>query len=242
MLLSLNCRVHKSWSSTAAALPVKNSTPALLFGALFMEPKIAHVDILVMSHPDLDHYGGLAFVAEHFTPRELWFNGEQSTSPRFARLWTALERNGATFRKLCREKSPIQFIQFAEVRAQILHPPCQPSDFAMNNASLVLRLSYGSIDVLFTGDLEAEGERQVLAQNSAIASEVLKAPHHGSRTSSTSAFLNAVVPQVVIASLGYHNHFGFPARAVQRYGTSYRLLRTDLDGRCLLSVTEELHR
>ncbi len=102
----------------------------------------------------------------------------------------------------------------------------------MNNASLVLRLSYGSIDVLFTGDLEAEGERQVLAQNSAIASEVLKAPHHGSRTSSTAAFINAVVPQVVIASLGYHNRFGFPAReVVQRYeGHHSRLLRTDLDG------------
>ncbi len=207
-------------------------TGAAILAPFLWSRKIAHVDILVMSHPDLDHYGGLAFVAEHFTPRELWFNGERSMSPRFARLWTALEQNGATFRKLCAEESPIQFTQFAAVQAQILHPPCRPSDFAMNNASLVLRLSYGSIDVLFTGDLEAEGERQVLAQNSAIASEVLKAPHHGSRTSSTSAFINAVVPQVVIASLGYHNRFGFPAReVVQRYERHHsRLLRTDLDG------------
>jgi competence protein ComEC len=194
--------------------------------------KIAHVDILVMSHPQLDHYGGLAFVAEHFTPRELWFNGEQATSARFARLWLALERNGATFRKLCREAPPPPLAQLAEVHAQILNPPCQPVGLDTNNASLVVRLSYGNIDVLFTGDLEAEGERQMLVRNGAVVSEILKAPHHGSRTSSTSAFVSAVAPQLVIASLGFQNHFGFPAQeVVRRYeGKHSRFLRTDRDG------------
>jgi competence protein ComEC len=191
--------------------------------------KIGRVDILVMSHPQLDHYGGLTFIAEQFAPRELWFNGERASIKRFSRLWTSLERVGATFRILCRETPRIDLM---EVQAQILHPPCHYTGLDTNNASLVLRLSHGVIDILFTGDLEAEGEQLLLTHESAIASEILKAPHHGSRTSSTPAFVSMIAPQVVVASLGYHNRFGFPAaEIVQRYeqgGT--RFLRTDQDG------------
>ncbi len=194
--------------------------------------KIAHVDILVMSHPDLDHYGGLAFVAEHFTPRELWFNGARATNMRFTRLWTALEQSGATIRKLCQDESPLQPTQFDKVHAQILNPPCQSVALNTNDASLVVRLSHGNIDFLFPGDVEAAGEQQVLFHNSTVASEIVKAPHHGSRTSSTTAFVEAVAPQLVVASLGFQNHFGFPAQeVVRRYERVHsQFLRTDRDG------------
>ena len=96
----------------------------------------------------------------------------------------------------------------------------------------MLRLSHGTIDFLFPGDLEAEGEQFLLSQNGSITSEVLKAPHHGSRTSSTQAFVDAVSPQLVAASLGYLNRFKFPAReVVRRYEEkNARFLRTDRDG------------
>lgn len=196
--------------------------------------KIARVDILVMSHPQLDHYGGLAFIAEEFAPREFWFNGERASVERFARLWAALVKNGVTLHQLCREE-PVP--QFSEVTVQILHPPCQQSGLDTNNASLVLRLSHGAIDFLFSGDLEAEGERILLTQHSALASEILKAPHHGSRTSSTTLFIGAVAPQVVVASLGYRNRFGFPAEeVVRRYENQHaHFLRTDLHGAVLIS-------
>jgi competence protein ComEC len=191
--------------------------------------KIARVDILVMSHPQLDHYGGLAFVAEQFAPRELWFNGERASITRFARLWTALEHAGAALRVFCRDTSRIDLVR---VQVEVLHPPCQHTGLDTNNASLVLRLSHSEIDFLFTGDLEAAGEQGVLAHRSEVASEILKAPHHGSRTSSTLAFVNEVNPQVVVASLGDHNRFGFPAaEVVQRYKQKgSRFFRTDQDG------------
>jgi len=193
--------------------------------------KIGRVDILVMSHPQLDHYGGLAFVAEHFAPRELWFNGEQSSAARFTRLWEALQRNNVALRQLCRDT---QLPSFSLVRAQILHPPCPPTGFDTNNASLVLRLSHGDIDLLFPGDLEAEGEQELLAHHdsTAVVSEIVKAPHHGSRSSSTVAFIDGVSPRFVVASLGYQNRFKFPAEeVVRRYEERQcQFLRTDLDG------------
>ena len=191
--------------------------------------KIGRIDTLVMSHPQLDHYGGLAFLAEHFSPSEFWFNGEETDSERFAKLEQALEQSGVTVRVLCRESPDMNL---SGVHIQVVHPSCQGLGLDTNNASLVLRLSHGEIDFLFSGDIEAEGESIVLATGKALQSEVLKVPHHGSRSSSTVAFVQAVSPQLAIASLGLNNRFGFPApEVVQRY-LAHRtpLLRTDQIG------------
>jgi competence protein ComEC len=191
--------------------------------------KIGRVDIVVMSHPQLDHYGGLTFVVEHFAPREFWFNGEHASIERFVRLRSTLERKGVLFRTLCRDMAPMPV---AGVSVRIMHPPCQQTGLDTNNASLVLRLSHGTIDLLFTGDLEAGGEQVLLSHGGEVASEIVKAPHHGSRTSSTAAFIDAVEPHLVVASLGYFNRFGFPAEeVVRRYERRQaRFLRTDQDG------------
>ncbi|HKA53865.1 MAG TPA: DNA internalization-related competence protein ComEC/Rec2 [Candidatus Binatia bacterium] len=188
--------------------------------------KIGRVDMLVMSHPQLDHYGGLMFLAERFAPREFWFNGERAQGERFQRLLSALDRAGVTVRALCRETPEMRL---AQVRVHILHPPCRPAGFDTNNASLVLRLSYGVIDLLFTGDIETNGERALLSADGTLSSEILKVPHHGSRTSSSKAFVEAATPQVAVASLGYHNRFAFPAsEVVLRYAEQgARFLRTD---------------
>ncbi len=191
--------------------------------------KIGRVDILVMSHPQLDHYSGLIFLTQRFSPREFWSNGERAQGERFQQLLSALDRAGVTPRVLCRETPTMHL---AQVHAHILHPPCQPAGFDTNNASLVLRLSYGVIDLLFTGDIEATGEYALLAANGTLSSEILKVPHHGSRTSSSKAFVEAATPRVAVASLGYHNRFAFPApEVVQRYvQQGSQFLRTDQAG------------
>jgi competence protein ComEC len=191
--------------------------------------KIGRVDILVMSHPQLDHYSGLTFVAQHFSPREFWFNGERARGERFHQLMTALEQAKVSVHRLCRETPTMQF---AEVQIQVLHPPCQSVALDTNNASLVLRLSFNEMNVLLTGDIEAEGEAIILSTGPPLASTILKVPHHGSRTSSTRAFVQAVAPQVAVASLGSNNRFSFPApEIVQRYREQKsRFLRTDRAG------------
>lgn len=196
--------------------------------------KIGRVHTLVMSHPQLDHYGGLAFLVERFAVQEFWWNGERATSPRFAHLEALLRQQKVTMRQVCRE-TPTTTI--SGVRIQVLHPPCQPSRLDTNNASVVLRLSYDTVDVLFTGDIETLAEQLLLSAALPLTSEIVKVPHHGSRTSSTRAFVEAISPQVAVMSLGAHNRFRFPApEVVQRYERQgSRVLRTDLAGTIFLS-------
>lgn len=191
--------------------------------------KIGHVDILVMSHPQLDHYGGLLYLADHFSPRELWFNGEQGQGERFTKFMDIVTQKGIQLRTLCHEAPPPHLPQ---VSLQVLHPPCHNSRLDTNNASLVLRLSYGTTDILFTGDIEKEGETVLLSATTNLPSEILKVPHHGSRTSSSPAFVSATTPELAIASLGVDNRFHFPAgEVVQRYqDQGSRWMSTDQTG------------
>jgi competence protein ComEC len=103
-----------------------------------------------------------------------------------------------------------------------------------NNLSMVLRIDEPPQSVLFTGDIEAAAERALLARTppAMLAATVLKAPHHGSRTSSSAAFVAAVRPQVAVLSLGYRNSFGFPAPEVVAHylAAGARVYRTDQTG------------
>ena len=101
-----------------------------------------------------------------------------------------------------------------------------------NNHSVVLRLQFGQISFLLPGDIEAPVERELLTSGISLAATVLKSPHHGSRTSSTEAFLAAVEPQVVVISVGEENRFGHPSPEVMERYTAYGLpvLRTDQRG------------
>jgi competence protein ComEC len=128
-------------------------------------------------------------------------------------------------------------LEGASVRC--LGPAPDEAESRDNDLSMVLRIAQkstivGTQGVLFTGDIEAAGERALLARIPAamLAATVLKAPHHGSRTSSSSAFIAAVRPQVAVLSLGYRNRFGFPApEVVERYlEAGVRVFRTDRSG------------
>jgi competence protein ComEC len=110
-----------------------------------------------------------------------------------------------------------------------------PAGLTVNDASLVLRVAFAGRGVLFAGDLEADGEGELAGcrdTGQAVAADVLKVPHHGSRTSSTPELVAAVAPALAVISLGWHNQFHFPApEVVARYQASgARVLRTDRDG------------
>ena len=213
-----------------------------LVAPFLWQRKIGRIDTLVLSHPNLDHYGGLEFLAAHFGVTAFWFNGEERPdSRRFRRLIATLQENDIRTHILCRE-APNR--EIGGVRVQILHPPCGQTDLDTNDASLVLRLSHGEVDMLFSGDVEAEGERTLLVTPTQLESEILKVPHHGSRSSSSQPFLEAVSPQVAVASLGYQNRFRFPAPEVvdryERQGTT--LFRTDQAGTVTVRSDGESYR
>jgi competence protein ComEC len=206
--------------------------------------KIMRVDYLVVSHPDLDHFGGMAFVARNFSPREFWVTAAVKPEPMYTALMAEVAAQKIPLRIVDSLMPPLT-LGGASVRC--LGPAPEEAESRGNDLSMVLRIAQDSrnappLSVLFTGDIEAAGERALLARVPAamLAATVLKAPHHGSRTSSSSAFIAAVRPQVAILSLGHRNRFGFPApEVVDRYiEAGVRVFRTDRSGAVSVELGE----
>ena len=210
-------------------LPGGFDTGERLIAPFLRARKILRLDALGLSHPQLDHYGGLAYLAEHFAPREFWSNGAGAVAPGFVRLERALAAAG-TRRVVLRRGA--RALARGGATIDVLHPGAAAGD-DLNDGSLVLRVAYGAASVLFTGDLEGPGEREmVAAAASEAASVVLKVAHHGSRTSTSPPLLRAVAPRVAVISDGADNRFGFPAEAVLRRlrEAGVDVWRTDVDG------------
>jgi competence protein ComEC len=199
--------------------------------------KIMHVDYLVLSHPDLDHFGGLTYIADNFGPSEFWTTASGSADLSYAALADAIARDHIPIVTID-SSTPPQRIGGVEVRA--LNAPLFEGE-SNNNASMVLKLSAGGAAYLFTGDIEAAGENALVETAGDLRATVLKVPHHGSATSSTVAFIAAVRPSLAIISDGYRNRFHFPAQAVvDRYRDAGSiLLRTDLDGAVMTRLVND---
>jgi competence protein ComEC len=190
--------------------------------------RIATVDRLVVTHPQYDHYGGLAHLVENFAPRELWSTGATSESLSYAALLEGARRGGVRRR----EMRAGERLRVGDADVQVEFPPLAAGDLGVNDSSLVLSLSYGGRRVLLTGDIEAPAEARLVRAVSDLRSAVVKVPHHGSASSSTPAFVGAVRPCVAVISAGYGNRYGFPSgRVLGRYAAhASRIMRTDLDG------------
>jgi competence protein ComEC len=191
--------------------------------------KIMRVDVLALSHPQQDHYEGLAYLAEHFRPRAFWSNGVPASAAGFARLEAALARAGTARTTL---HAGVTALAAPDTRIEALHPAPGGRGLGVNDASLVLRVVHGEVAVLLTGDVEADGETALVGSGAPLASAVLKVAHHGSDTSSTTRFLRTVTPRIAVVSAGHENRFGFPAPAVlDRLAAAGAVVwRTDRDG------------
>ncbi len=193
----------------------------------------SHLDVVVLSHPHPDHFLGLISVLEAIDVGELWDTGQgaaQGAGPDYARL-LRIARD-----KRVRVRGPAELCGariVAGVRVQVLAPcPDFEPGWSANDNSFVLRLSFGSRAFLLTGDSEREAEARLLERGSELRADFLKVGHHGSHTSSSPAFLDAVAPRVATLSTGVRNRFGHP-RPVTLQALADRgivALRTDRSG------------
>ena len=189
---------------------------------------LKRLDVVVATHADHDHLDGLYSVLENFRVRELWI-GSDDPRPELQRLLAEARSRGVA---IIHQSRGAEF-NWQGVEGSVLWPPADEAAGKIpNNNSLVLRLSDGSVHFLLTGDIEKQTEEELVAEGAPLTSDFLKVPHHGSRTSSTQAFLAAVAPRVAVVSVGAANSFGHPApEIVERYeDDGIRLLRTDRDG------------
>lgn len=187
-----------------------------------------HIDLLVISHPHPDHFAGVpALLDAGITVGQAWVSGQAIEETPFnpaSLLARRLRRSGTDVRlpaELCRNSEQGDGAEgthyFGESRIEVLHPcPSFDPGYGPNENSLVIRLEHGERSVLFTGDAEGHAESALLSRN--LQAEILKVGHHGSRTSSSEAFLRAVAPGVAVASNGRFNMFGHPhADVVERF-------------------------
>jgi competence protein ComEC len=185
---------------------------------------IRRIDVMIATHSHQDHIGGLAAVMSNFRPRELWTGANPP-----AELVALARRLGIP----ASEKHPAGKSERSGAILEILAPADDYlADKPGNNDSLVLRISYGGRSFLLTGDMERGIEAKLLASSADLHADVLKVGHHGSRTSSTEPFLEAVAPSVALISAGFENSFGHPHPDVlgRLSARHTAILRTDLDG------------
>jgi competence protein ComEC len=210
---------------------------------------IARVDVVALSHPHPDHLNGLLRIVGRFEVGALWTSGDDGRNPDYRRLLEAARRRGvpapvpAPARLGPVTVEPLGPFVAADAGAgagagERIGPP---PGLSVNDASLVLRVAFGGRAVLFAGDLEADGEGELAGRRAVgqrVAADVLKVPHHGSRTSSTPELVQAVAPDLAVISLGWRNRFHFPApEVVARYeDAGARVLRTDRDGAVTVTI------
>lgn len=195
-----------------------------IVGPLLWQKKISHIDYVVLSHPQRDHMAGLSFIAGAFKPKEFWWNADDSENG-LGKLGSILAANGVII-KTPQDIGGKLMIDGATV--ELLHPLA--AGFDGNDASLVVRVRYGSISYLFTGDLGEAGEAAL--EGRGLGADVLKVAHHGSRYSTSPGFLRAVKPSVAVISAGRGNRFGFPHdQTLERLSQAgVKVFRTDIDG------------
>lgn len=224
--------------------PGRFDTGEMVVAPLLWKKKIKNIDYLVLTHAQRDHQGGLEFVVNNFSPGEFWWGGGPGLDQRLVK---ALKKGGV---RMVRVNSQTEKLNINGAVVEFLHPPpindnaagAAAAGLDLNDSSVVIKIKYGNRSFLFTGDVEERGEQALLKKD--IKSDVLKVPHHGSKSSSSDAFVESVKPEVAVASVGWANHFGFPhSEVIDRYELSgARFLRTDINGAVTVTTDgQDLH-
>lgn len=168
------------------------------------EQNVKEIDLLIATHPDIDHIGGLLQVIDQFNVKEIWDSGKFYYTRTYHRY----------FRKIKNRRIPIEIAKVNTMKAlgediSLIVLNANSILKTNNQSSLALSLTYGSVDFLLMSDVEKKQEIKMM-QRTDVESEVLKVAHHGSDTSSSFAFLQAVDPDIAILSYGEDNTYGHP--------------------------------
>jgi len=196
---------------------------------------IHRIDLVILSHPHPDHMNGLKYIVRSFAIGEVWTSGLDRDLPGYAEMEHLISDRGIPCR-IVSAADPPMVISDAEVR--LLHPA--PGFHARgrkayeveNSRSLVVQISLEGKVFLFTGDIGEDAEQEMLLRNTDLRCDLIKVPHHGSKSSSSAPFLSQTRPTIGVVTVGSRNRYHHPSpEVVERYqATGTRLFRTDLDG------------
>ncbi len=201
------------------------------------QQNVREIDAIFSTHPHADHIGGLPAVLENFPVKKIYDSGRVHTTltyENYLQLIYDLDIPYSTPRR--GEKLHIGDLEFL-----VLHPDEDVDKYSLNNASIVLRLEFGEVSFVFTGDAEERAEREMVESGLPLESTILKLGHHGSSTSTNPFFLEEVSPEIAVAQVGEDNRYGHPhdevVELLDREGI--RFFRNDLDGNIVVGTDGE---
>jgi competence protein ComEC len=216
---------------------------AAIVAPLLWRKKIRTVDGLILSHPNSDHLNGLIYIARHFHVKKIWTNSEARNTQGYKDLMRVIAIKKIALPAFA---DTLRNHRINGVELEFLYPP---RDFLkrketekwrnLNNNSLVVKVSLHTTSFLFPGDIMAAAEKELVGiAGRNLNSTVLIAPHHGSRSSSSTIFLKQVNPDVVVISSGRQGRFKLPhPKILKRYQDhGYTIFRTDINGAIALST------
>lgn len=192
---------------------------------------IQEIDLLIATHPHADHIGEMRDIMRAFKVKEFWDAGVPHTTKTYLDLLEERKSRNIKFVKPRRGETR----EIGDARLEVLNPPDNPSDDNLNNASIVVRLTFGDTRFLFTGDAEIEAWEQMIdSVGDRLKADLLKAAHHGSSNGTNERIVNAVQPSIVTISCAPGNDYHHPHPRVvsllKQRSQSIRLHRTDLEG------------
>lgn len=193
---------------------------------------IKKIDAVILSHGDYDHAGGIRNIIEDFDVVEIWDNGRLVYPEGFLK--------GIKLRSFNRG----DVVKGNGYTIFFLHPykgfyTMNPKESDENNDSLVLRIQTDKNSFLFTGDIESEAAEDISYLKPHLKSSVLKVPHHGSRSSASETFMDAVSPEIAVISVGRGNIHRNPHKEILQLLSDTVVLRTDTDGAIGISETKD---
>ncbi len=196
---------------------------------------VSRLDALLVSHPDRDHIGGAKYVLDHFRVGVVFLGPHDSGAREERELLQKCELMNVPVKRLARGDT----IKLREAELEVLHPPKEwPSSLPSNESSLTVRVVWPGLSALFPGDAEAAAEGALVQNNS--TAQILKVPHHGSRTSSSQLFIDAVRPGIAIVSIGRRGRSSvLSPDVVRRYQQSgATVFRTDVSGGIRITIRD----
>jgi competence protein ComEC len=202
---------------------------------------VKEIDLAIATHPHADHMGEMVDVLRAFKVKEVWDPGLNTGKPTYTKMLEEIDRQGTKFLTPRRGDSRM----FKDALLEVLNPGPELDEKNVNNASIVVRLTFGSKRFLFTGDAEIDKsdkvssawEAMLQTEREKLRADLLKSAHHGSHNGTNAQILDAVRPTVMTISCATGNDYGHPHQEVMQLLESRRnsisLYRTDLQGTIL---------
>lgn len=179
------------------------------------------IDVVIATHPDFDHIGGLPYVFNQYDVGMVLEPGVLDDGADYEAFVETVEAEGL---RAVHVRSGMRMMLEEGIELAFLFPEGDASEMEANSASVVVRLTYGDTSFLFTGDAPSTIERYLVSRyGAALQSDVLKLGHHGSKTSTTDEFVSVVAPEYGVVSAGCDNTYGHPHEEVL-----YRLLEAQV--------------